>query len=131
MPRKRSGDKKWAEMNRKLLDAMQRNDWQEIKNIYFEQVLLLQKEGRDTFKYIEETVKSELHQYQNREIEQVGILIAGDACPACKSLVGTVFSVSQALEKNIIPVADCKNEFCRCSYVPTGIDETETPCSSC
>ena len=131
MPRQKSSDKKWADLNKRLLDAMQRNDWQEMKNIYFEQVLLLQKEGRDTFKYIEETVRSELHQYQNREIEQVGILIAGDACSACKLLVGTVFSVSEALEQGVIPVEDCEKESCRCSYVPTGIDESETPCSAC
>jgi len=38
-----------------------------------------------------------------------------DACPACRALAGRVFDPGEA---PVIPVPRCKNETCRCDYLP-------------
>ena len=38
-----------------------------------------------------------------------------DACSACRSLAGKVFDPREA---PVIPVPRCKNETCRCDYLP-------------
>ena len=38
-----------------------------------------------------------------------------DACPPCRALAGKVFDPREA---PVIPVRDCRNEACRCDYLP-------------
>lgn len=38
-----------------------------------------------------------------------------DACPACRALAGKVFDPREA---PVIPVPRCKNDTCRCDYLP-------------
>lgn len=126
MPQKKSNDKIWADLNTRLLTAMQQNDWHEMKMVYYEQALLLHKESRDSFRFIQESIQSELYQYQGESnIKRVEVLAPGDACLACKSLNGKVFTIIQVLAQPPVPVADCVNKSCRCSYIPYGLGKTE------
>jgi hypothetical protein len=46
---------------------------------------------------------------------QVMFFAMEDACPVCLMLVGRVFDPAIA---PAIPVRGCKNEVCRCDYLP-------------
>ena len=116
MTAKKTNDKKWNALNKKLLKAIKENNLHAMHTIYFEQALLLKEEGRDSFPSLEQSIKSGLYKEQN--FEQLEILIAVDSCEPCKALSGTVFTIDEALEKKPIPVADCGNDSCRCTYLP-------------
>jgi hypothetical protein len=120
MPRSKSNDKKWNEFNKKLLNAIKKNDLHEMHTIYFEQAMLLKEEGGDSFPLLEQSIKSGLYKEQN--FEQVEILVAVDSCETCKVLGNKQFTIDEAVKKNPLPVAECGNESCRCTYVPTWIE---------
>ena len=113
-----SNNKNWNELNNRLLAAMQQNDWLKMKTIYFEQALMLKSEGRDPFKFIEESVKSEVCHDQDHHIEQIEIITAMDSCSECKSFNGNLLTINEATEQHPVPVADCSKKPCRCSYIP-------------
>ena len=113
MPRMKSNDKTWADLNNRLLAAIQQNNWNEMKTIYYEQALLIKKEEGDSFRFIEESLKSELHQDQDAPTAQVEILAPGDSCPECHSLNGRAFNISEAVTQCPVPNSNCSRESCR------------------
>lgn len=122
MPQVKSNDEIWAGFNNRLLAAMQQNNWSEMREIYYEQAVFLHGEGHDSFKFLEESFKSELQQLRSEELEQiierVEILFTEDSCPVCKSLLGNFYTISEALAQPPVPVAECDRASCRCSYAP-------------
>lgn len=126
MPQKKSNDKKWSELNRKLLVAIKKHDWPTMKSIYYEQALILKEESRDAFRFIHESAKTELSGIQGKTIEQVEIIFNEDACPVCKSTASEIMNVSDVLEKRPLPVTACEHASCRCSYAPV-LEEVVPP----
>ena len=122
---RREADRRWADFNRQLLEAMRRNDWGAMAGIHFEQAFQLWREGKAFFHVLQEAAKAHLRMYSEYEVE---ISVAGDnACHACRALRGKKLSVTEALKEMPIPVASCTtdiNEFgqrqgwCRCLYRP-------------
>ena len=127
MAQEESNDKVWAELNDKLLAAMQRNDWDDMRTIYYDQALLLKKEERDSFRFLEESIKSEIYYDHEQDIEKVEILTLADSCPECRAKDGMIFTISEVLEQAPVPSAKCEKETCRCSYAPL-VQVRPAPC---
>jgi hypothetical protein len=126
MTQKKPHDKKWAELNDKLIVAIVEHDWPAMKSIYYEQALILNKESRDAFRFIHESAKIELSGIQGKTIEQVEIIFPEDACSVCKSAAKGMMTISKLQEKSQLPVAGCEHPSCRCSYAPV-LEEVVPP----
>jgi hypothetical protein len=112
------GDVVWGILNNHLVSAMQRNDWQDMKMIYWQQARLLFESGQEFFGVLQESAKCELHRYKvSNVVHKVEILTAGSSCSKCQSLQGKIITVKEALVTMPIPVKDCENIFCRCTYL--------------
>ena len=118
MPRKKSNDAKWARLTKKLLVAIEKHDWPAMKSIYYEQALILKKEGRDSFRFIHESAKTELSGIQGKMIEVVEIISPEGACPVCTLVTKETMTLAEAIEKQPLPVSGCEHTSCRCSYAP-------------
>jgi hypothetical protein len=118
MPQKKSNDKKWSDLNKKLLVAIVKHDWPTMKSIYYEQALILKNESRDAFRFIHESAKTELSGIQGKTIDQVEIIVTEDACPVCKSAAKETMTVKEIQERKPVPVTGCEHASCRCSYAP-------------
>jgi len=108
----------WGVLNDRLVTSLGRGDWGEAKMIYFEQALILHKEGRDFFRLLQEGKRCELRSYQSQGVKRVEVL-AG-SCEKCKHLNGKVFTIKEALDTMPIPVKECENQngWCRCDWLP-------------
>ena len=126
MPKKKSNDAKWLDLNKKLLTAIEKQDWPTMKSVYYEQALILKNESRDAFRFIHESAKTELSGIQGKTIEQVEIIFTEDACPVCQTAAKEAMTVAEALEKTPLPVKGCKHASCRCSYAPV-LEEVVPP----
>lgn len=126
MDNRRKADAAWADSNKKLLEAMKRNDWQEMSGLYFEQALRLFEDGKPHFDVAQEARKAELRWYQVIGAVQVQILTTRDkSCPSCRTLEGKQFNTGEALAQMPIPNPACdtwkdqghEHGWCRCVYV--------------
>ncbi|MEJ2738765.1 MAG: hypothetical protein P8105_02830 [Dehalococcoidia bacterium] len=126
MPQKKSNDAKWARLTKKLLVAINKHDWPTMKSTYYEQALILKKEGRDAFRFIHESAKTELSGIQGKTIEDVEIISPEGSCPVCTEKTRGTISLAEAIEKQPLPVSGCEHESCRCSYAPV-LEEVVPP----
>jgi hypothetical protein len=126
MPQKKSNDAKWARLNKKLLVAIKKHDWPTMKTTYYEQALILKKEGRDAFRFIHESAKTELSGIQGKTIEEVEIISPEGACPVCTEVTKGILALSEVVEKQPLPVSGCEHKSCRCSYAPV-LEEVVPP----
>ena len=124
--RRKKSDVAWADLNKKLHEAMGRSDWHEMNMLYFQQALQLFEEGRAHLRIAQESRKAALRRYQADGMNSVEILTAGDeSCPSCQALQGKRLTVEEALAEMPIPNPTCtmwKDEgqeagWCRCLYV--------------
>lgn len=126
---RRAADQRWAELNRRLVEAMKANDWGAMSSIYFEQALQLWREGKTFFHILQEAKRSGLRNYLRSELGMVQIITAHDesCCSACLTLDGKKLSVTEAIREMPIPVANCTTDvhefgqqqgWCRCDYLP-------------
>jgi phage FluMu protein Com len=118
--------------NELKLNHTKRNDFFTLKNMYQSMAYFLYEFNVDRghnhnfFPYLYESRKMELYDYKSQE-KQLGFKMKveimtsgkGDACNKCYELEGKKFTIDEALEKMPIPVKDCENGFCRCSYLET------------
>lgn len=118
MPQKKSNDAKWTRLTKKLLVAIKKHDWPTMKSIYYEQALILKEEGRDAFRFIHESAKTELSGIQGKTIEQVEIISPEGSCPVCTLVTRETMTLAGAIEKKPLPVSGCEHAACRCSYAP-------------
>jgi hypothetical protein len=126
MPPKKSNDAKWSKLTNKLLTAIEKHDWPTMKAIYYEQAVILKKEGRDSFRFIHESAKTELSGIQGKTIEEVEIISPEGACPVCESACKGILKLTEATEKHPLPVSGCEHASCRCSYAPV-LEEVVPP----
>ena len=125
---RRTADAAWADLNKTLLAAMKRSDWQEMSGLYFEQALQLFEEGKPHFNVAQEARTAELQGYlSSGVVAQVQIITTRDkSCPSCQTLEGRQFTIEEALAQMPIPNPVCDtwkdeahtNGWCRCLYVP-------------
>jgi hypothetical protein len=121
-------DQKRADLDNRLLTAIQNKDWYEVGILYNKQALLLEKEGGDSIVPRHESLKAfrkvrreELFRYQESSVDKVEILATkGESCSACLALNGKTYSIQQALKENPLPVKSCTSGYgyCRCCYLP-------------
>ena len=118
MSQKTTNDRVWSKLNKKLLGAFEKHDWPLMKSIYYDQALLLQKEGRDSFRFVHESAKSELSGIQGKTIEHVEIIAPIGTCPVCAELGKRSYKLGDIVKDQPLPVKECENKSCRCSYAP-------------
>ena len=121
----------WEKLNKRLLEALRECNWDEIKLVYYELAMFMQREGRDTFRYIHESLKSELAQTQGKTFDRVEIISAADACEECKSRAGEIYPLANILDKSVVPHAACTRTPCRCTYAPSVELDTADECAEC
>jgi hypothetical protein len=123
------GDIEWSFLNSQLVNAMKQNDWNSVGLTYRKQAELLEKEGLDSTRVRQESIKALkkamhavlLNYKKSGVVNRVEILTAGeDSCSACRALEGKIYTISQALKENPLPVANCTGRYgyCRCVYAP-------------
>lgn len=112
------GDVVWSAFNKKLQEAMRRSDWHQMKMIYLGQARFLYEEGREFFDVLQQAAKCQLRYYESSGVvKKVKILTCQDCCDKCKAFEPRQISIKEALNSLPIPVKDCGNGFCRCSYL--------------
>jgi hypothetical protein len=95
----------WETLNKRLLQAFTQCNWEEIKLIYYELAMFMQKEGRDTFRFIHESLKSELAASQDSTFNRVEIITAADACEECKRKSGQIYTLEEIQAEPVIPLS--------------------------
>ncbi len=120
-------DKKWQRFNQKLQKQMQSNDFFGLGTTYYEMAAYIQKEGGNPTEYKSLGHKMKLNasnpvlnDFERSEVvDQVEILAATDSCEFCKNIQGTILSISEAKNIQLIPNANCTHIYgCRCVYLP-------------
>ncbi len=95
------------------------SDWQQKKQQYWEEAFTLYKQGQDYFSFLQQAVRCDLKEYEHSKvINMVEILPASDCCEKCRELNSKRISLDEALNTMPIPVKDCGQGFCRCTYIP-------------
>lgn len=133
MGSKKERHERWADLNRRLLDATRQNDLWEIGSLHFEQALQLHQEGKDFFKVLQLHAKFKLLDYQQQGHKKVQIMGGSDSCPNCQRLVvGKLITIVQALKEMPVPCNECTMDvenpeaeghepgWCRCNYTAQG-----------
>jgi len=118
--------------NELTLDYAKRKDYQSLKCMYHAMGYFLYEFNIDRghnhnfFFYLYESQKMDLYYHKSIEKQtgiknKVGIMTSGKAyaCSKCYELEEKTFTIDEALEKMPIPVKDCGNGFCKCSYFGT------------
>jgi hypothetical protein len=75
------------------------------------------RRGREPATYpalVDPDIKELLRDLRNHGTE-AEFFAMDDACPPCRALAGKVFDPRDA---PVIPVRDCRNDACRCDYLP-------------
>lgn len=121
-----NNDKKWAELNKKLLEGMKSNNWGIMKACYNEMAYILGQEGKEASHLLRERNKCELLELKEAGFEKVQILTARseNVCKECAALEGKIYSIDEALKSMPIPSSACSTDifssgksFCRCLYI--------------
>ena len=125
-------DSQWKELNEKVQNLIVANDLFGLKNVYVEMAEFVKSEGKDNAYLLELAYKSglklqkeELKRYKKFgtckgvEIITVTNSPGNNSCEACAQFNGKVFTISEALLKNPLPVKNCCHKWgCRCVYAP-------------
>lgn len=119
----------WSLYNKLLQKNFEENNFQILSRLYSDMALMLNKEGKDCFTFLQQARKMELLRYQRASVMSTiikGVKIATcgmNSCEACHKLDGKSFTIEEALEKMLIPCKECTNKifndkypFCRCCY---------------
>ena len=115
-----------AIFNELTFDYAKRKDYSSLSSMYHAMAYFLYEFNIDRghkhnfFFYLYESQKMDLYyQKQTGFKEKVQIMTSGKgcACSKCYELEGKKFTIDEALEKMPIPVKDCENGFCNCSYI--------------
>lgn len=123
----KTNDKKWEELNKALLEAMKRGDFDQMSQQYNDMAFLLAEEGKDARRLLQERNKCTLLNFKELKIEKAEISSARDehVCKYCSSLEGKILPIDEALSTMPIPGKCTHKEWisrkmitCRCLYLP-------------
>lgn len=112
----------WSIFNKLLF--LKHRDLHDLQMIYYQMALFLNEEGKDFFKILQQSSKTELLKMKKEGyIEKVKIMASDDSCESCKKLNDKLLFIDEAIEKLPIPCEECshimdsgKRGFCRCLY---------------
>lgn len=98
------------------------NNFNHLSQIYYEMVLFLDEEGRDSYDMRYQSTRMQLLDFKQKGVKEVRWLAsAGErTCKKCESLNGKIYSMELALKEMPLPLKDCKNldDGCRCCWIP-------------
>jgi hypothetical protein len=107
----------WSYLCACIQEKMEALDWHSMKDIYYQQALILYEDGRDPFAILQANAVCDLHNWKHSGlIKKVKIIATKDSCQYCLALNGKTISLDEALEVMPIPVKDCGRGFCQCCY---------------
>ena len=121
------GDVGWGVANRLVVEAIKKNNMGFLRSIYFQMGLYLHNTGKDSSAVMENSFNIDLNEYKKSDVvKKVEVIATTESCDYCKALNGKIFSISEALEKKILPCKQCiyklnknaKTGWCRCCYAP-------------
>jgi hypothetical protein len=85
---------------------------------HYDEALRLHREGGDFLPALKEASRALLKRFHLRDVGHVQILISGEsACPECRAQADQVVTLQEAFLSMPIPVENCSNGFCRCTYI--------------
>lgn len=111
--------------NELSLQFAKKNNFSELSSLYFSMAWFLFDHNEKYFFYLQESIKMNLYHYKQIEKDtgfkyKVNIMAAvgskNSACDKCAKQNGKSFTIDEALQEMPIPVKDCENDFCRCTY---------------
>ncbi|USN53814.1 MAG: hypothetical protein H6760_01435 [Candidatus Nomurabacteria bacterium] len=119
-------DIKWGLWNKRLQEAMKRNDFSELSGIYFQMALRLHESGKDSFKLQGQAQKMFLFKEKQSGVVSSVEVFSRDGCEECKKINGKKFVIFEALKLMPLPVQSCTNKlnknapngWCRCTFLP-------------
>jgi hypothetical protein len=95
--------------------------------INYSMAVFLNKEGKNTFKLLQQKAKAKLDCFQSSDLLlKVKIVGCSDSCDACKKLNGKIISMEEAYLLPI-PCRECTHRigFCRCLFTAIGCRDDE------
>ncbi len=110
------GDVFWSLAGKQALNQMQSGDWHGLSMTYFQQALWLHDEGRPYAHLKVEAEKALAQSYVGRcqELE----VLTNECCPNCDQFNGRKYPIQQAVNEWPVPVEDCTNGWCTCTWLP-------------
>ena len=84
---------------------------------YFQQALWLHKTGRGYADIKVEAEKALARHYAEQRCQKLEIL-CNHCCDSCSRFEGRTYRIEQALSEWPVPVEECTNGWCLCSWLP-------------
>lgn len=125
-------DAAWRDLNRRLLEASEKENWGSVHTLLFQQARMLFDRGGDHMPIRVESQRAHLMYYRNlshtlRRGKQLTITTQGEtSCVECQVLAGHQYSIDEAMELMPLPCKTCLREaesnphggWCTCYYTP-------------
>lgn len=114
----------WKIFNNQVIELSKKNaSHNEFKMLYFIWALFACEINSDPTNLLQQSHKWKLLGYKDGGIHHVEIL-SNQGCDICNSLNGKVFSIEEAIKRNLLPNKNCihklaetnKYSWCRCMY---------------
>lgn len=118
-------DERWKRFNEQLNDQMRANDFFGLGTTYYTMASFLEKEGKDPSAMRQKGYEMKLLFHKNQlnnafssdVVREVEVFSTPDGCELCFKTNGKMYSVTEALLTNPLPVEGCTHKYgCRCSY---------------
>ena len=111
------GDVFWTLANKQLANQMRSGNWHGLSMTYFHQALWLHNEGRPYAHLKVEAEKALAQSYAGRDCQELEINV-NHCCPNCDQFNGRIYPIEQALREWPVPVQECTNGWCLCTWLP-------------
>lgn len=100
----------WSIIAKLQMEAMKKEQWQQLNSLYFTQAEFLHKQGKGYSHILKIAMKCQLEHMKSMDITKMEILAS--LCNKCASINGRKMSVEEALEVIPLPPEDCENIAC-------------------
>lgn len=105
----------WALANKATIEAARRGDWHCAQMAYYMMAWHLHDEEQPFVDVLRESARAQLRYIAASGPEYQAEIMGGE-CRLCRKLKGRRSTVKDALKRLPIPVEQCENGFCRCSW---------------
>ena len=111
------GDVFWTLANKQVANQMRSGNWHGLSMTYFQQALWLHNEGRPYVRLKVEAEKARAQSYTGLDRQELEV-DASHCCPNCSKFNGRIYPIEQALREWPVPVQECTNGWCLCTWLP-------------
>ena len=114
------GDVFWSLASKQVANQMRAGNWHGLSMTYFHQALWLHNEGRPYARLKVESEKALAQSYAGHGCQELEVM-AG-CCPNCDQFQGRIYPIEQAINEWPVPVEDCTNGWCTCSWIRVALN---------